>query len=233
MSIIQNNWHKSWNNFFNEQNIEKIKEIENKINKNFYPIESKVLKFTENDLKKIKYIILGMDPYPSDYIKNGIITPEATGRSFEVDSLNNWNQKFKQSSLRNIVKTIYYNKYNKKISMDEIRELINEDKFKLKQPKEWFNSLEEQGVLFLNASLTVEPGKPDSHRKYWNDFMDSLIEYINENSDAKWCVWGDKAYNRIKNIVNQENIIKSSHPRVDKFVLENCFQYMKDINWLG
>ena len=233
MSIIPKTWHSSWNAFMTESIIEELKEIESKIGKNIYPEEKNVLRFLNNDLNNVKCIIVGMDPYPSSFSKNGKEIPIATGRSFEVQNIENWQQKFKQSSLRNILKTIYYNKTGQKKSMEELRDMIEKKEFCIKQPKEWFDSLENQGVLFLNASLTVEPGKPDSHRKIWNKFMTKLIKYISQNKNIKWLLWGDKAKTRVLPIIDESTAIISQHPRLDGFVKENCFKEIKEINWYG
>ena len=93
--------------------------------------------------------------------------------------------------------------------------------------------MENQGVLFLNASLTVEPGKPDSHRKIWDKFMTKLIKYISQNKNIKWLLWGDKAKTRVLPIIDESTAIISQHPRLDGFVKENCFKEIKEINWYG
>lgn len=102
------NIHSSWEELLTKDNIKLLDEIEEKIGNNYYPATKNVLRFLEQDLNKIKCIIVGMDPYPSCYTdKNNNILPIATGRSFEVANLTSWQDKFKQSSLRNILKTLY------------------------------------------------------------------------------------------------------------------------------
>lgn len=227
--IPENNW-----NFINEKRISELKKIHESIS-DFFPRKDKVLRFLESDFNNLKYIIVGMEPYPSSYEIDGTVIPEATGRSFEVSSMQNktWASKFKQSSLRNILKTIYYNETGKIIKLDEIRKEIENDMFKILDPTAWFDEMEKQGVLFLNASLTVEPYNVGSHTNLWNDFMTNLIEYINKNSNAKWMLWGNDAKARVYDLVDKDKCILSCHPRLAKFVDENCFQYAKDINWTG
>lgn len=240
MSIIPKTWHPSWDDFMNLKNIYgqnitllELKQIEKQIGE-IFPKEENVLRFLQNDLNNIKIIIVGMEPYPSSFEKDGNIYPIATGRSFEIANVINWNQKFKQSSLRNILKTIYYNEYGEIISLEILRNKIKNNEFSIKQPKEWFDSLEKQGVLFLNATLTVEPYNVDSHTKIWSNFMNNLMIYIsNKNKNIKWLLWGNKAQERILSIINPENAICSCHPRLFEFVNENCFSKIKEINWLG
>lgn len=225
--IPENNW-----NFINEKRIKQLEQIYDKID-SFYPTEKNVLRFLENDFNNIQYIIVGMDPYPSSFIKEGVETPQATGRSFEVASISSWNEKFKQSSLRNILKTIYLNETGQKKSLEEIREEIKSGTFRILSPHEWYDNLEKQGVIFLNATLTVEPGKPNSHVSLWDAFMEDLIVHIDSNSDAKWLLWGNDAKKRVFDLVREDQCILSCHPRLAQFVDENCFAKTHNIDWKG
>ena len=94
--------HPSWNDFiYDNNNLQELQNIENAISKykEYFPLNDKVFRFLENDLSAVKYIVLGMDPYPSYYVENGTIIPIATGRSFEVSNIKSWKQKFKQKGL--------------------------------------------------------------------------------------------------------------------------------------
>lgn len=228
-TIPDNNW-----NFMNQERYKKLKKIYENMEE-FYPAEDKVLRFLETDFTKLQYIILGMEPYPTAYEKDGILIPEATGRSFEVSSMKDktWISKFKQSSLRNLLKTVYLNDTGEKKSLSQIREEIQNGQFFIENPAEWFDTMERQGVLFLNASLTVEPNHVGSHSKLWEDFMKDLILHINKNSKAHWLLWGNTAIERISGLVEERCCIKTCHPRLARFVDENCFQYTKNINWVG
>jgi uracil-DNA glycosylase len=177
-----------------------------------------------------------MEPYPTSFVRNEEEIPMATGRSFEVSILEgeDWNYKIKQSSLRNILKTIYYNETNNIIPLEDIRKKINDKSFEILNPTDLFNNLESQGVLFLNATLTVEKENVDSHRKYWEYFMNELVKYIiSKNKDVKWLLWGDKAKQRILPLIDETNAVISQHPRLAGFVNENCFGKIKNINWIG
>lgn len=228
------NIHPSWKDFFTKEIIEELDKIENKIGSNYFPKKENVLRFTNLDLNEIKYIIVGMEPYPSSYEKNGIVYPIATGRSFEIDNIYSWSQKFKQSSLRNIIKTIYFNYNNKKINLETLREKIASKEFNIKSPKEWYDSLEKQGVMFLNATLTVEPYNVDSHTKIWETFMNKLIKYINNNNkNILFLLWGNKAQERVLPLIDTKNAICNQHPRLVGFIDENCFEKLDKVNWLG
>ena len=105
MSIIPNNWHSSWDDFMSAENIYKqkvtlleLKNIEKQLGE-IFPLEDNVLRFLQNDLDNMKAVIVGMEPYPSSFEKDGNIFPIATGRSFEIANVTDWNQKFKQCGI--------------------------------------------------------------------------------------------------------------------------------------
>lgn len=226
-------WDESWNDFMTEKIITILNKIELEIkDTNYYPKKENVLRFLNTDLKNIKYIIVGMEPYPSfDNVNN---CPQATGRSFEVSEIlgKDWNYKIKQSSLRNILKSLYYNETGKKESMANIRKAINDKKFTIANPGDWFDKMEEQGVLFLNSTLTVEAGNVGSHKKIWDEFRKLLINFLKDR-DIKWMLWGNNAKDEVGKYLDASKIIQAPHPRLDEFILENTFKYATDINWKG
>jgi len=72
-----------------------------------------------------------------------------------------------------------------------------------------------EGVLLLNAVLTVEQQKPTSHKeKGWEIFTDEIIKIINKKeSPVVFILWGNYARNKKKLITNQNHyIIESPHP---------------------
>ncbi len=73
----------------------------------------------------------------------------------------------------------------------------------------------EQGVLLINAVMTVEAHKASSHaQKGWEDFTDAVIRYLNEQSDPKvFILWG--AFAGAKRPMIDETrhlVIQSAHP---------------------
>ena len=72
-----------------------------------------------------------------------------------------------------------------------------------------------QGVLLLNAVLTVEEHKPTSHKnKGWETFTDDVIKIINEKKEpVVFILWGAYARNKKTLITNPIHyIIESAHP---------------------
>lgn len=71
-----------------------------------------------------------------------------------------------------------------------------------------------QGILLLNASLTVLEKTPGAHLKYWKNFTQFVIDYINKNCEnIVFVAWGAFAYNKMKNIdLSKNHLLVSSHP---------------------
>ena len=222
----------SYKDFFTDENKTLLKNILNEISSDIYfPDIYSIFLFARIPISDIKCVFLGMEPYASWFKAGDSLISEATGRSFEVRSVSDWNQKFKQSSLRNILKSLYYLHTGQKESLDVIREKINRSEFPLSKPHIWFDKMEEQGVVFLNASLTVKKDAPNSHKTLWEEFTTRLIEYINcKNPHIKWILAGNQAQEKALNFTN--NSIATHHPRLDSFVAECPFKYIKEVDWI-
>ncbi|MDN5510882.1 uracil-DNA glycosylase [Acinetobacter sp.] len=73
----------------------------------------------------------------------------------------------------------------------------------------------EQGVLLLNAVLTVEAGQPTSHQKRgWEDFTDHIIDVLNEQCEhIVFIFWGAYAQRKGQRIdQNKHLVLKAAHP---------------------
>lgn len=72
-----------------------------------------------------------------------------------------------------------------------------------------------QGVFLLNTILTVEKGKPLSHKnKGWEIFTTRVIQEINNDNNPKvFLLWGKEAQ-KLKSLITNERhlIIESNHP---------------------
>ena len=117
----------------------------------YLPENERVLRFSRMPLSSVRVVILGQDPYPQP--------GAATGRSFEVGTVSSWTQPFRQSSLRNILRAIYAAYEGEPLAWSAVREKIARGEFRILPPDRLWDDLEAQGVLFLNAYLTVAPGK--------------------------------------------------------------------------
>lgn len=73
----------------------------------------------------------------------------------------------------------------------------------------------EQGVLLLNAVLTVEDGKAASHQKKgWEQFTDAIIHKLNEEREGLvYVLWGSYAQKKAAFVDHKKNfVIESVHP---------------------
>lgn len=72
-----------------------------------------------------------------------------------------------------------------------------------------------QGLLMLNAVLTVRSHCPNSHKnKGWEKFTDIIIQAVNAKSDpVVFVLWGNYAQKKLKLIdTNRHTVIQSAHP---------------------
>lgn len=73
----------------------------------------------------------------------------------------------------------------------------------------------DQGVLLLNAVLTVEAGLANSHQgKGWEEFTDAVIDLLNrEREGIVFLLWGSyaQAKGRLIN-TNRHRVLKAPHP---------------------
>ena len=104
-----------------------------------------------------------------------------------------------------------------------------------------------QGVLLLNAIMSVEKDTPLSHKdKGWEIFTDNIIKYLNEREKPiAFVLWGNYARSKKELITNKNHyIIESAHPsplsasrgflgskpfsKINEFLKENNFE---QIDW--
>ena len=141
--------------------------------------------FNQFDFENLKVVIIGQDPYHGE--------GEANGLCFSV------NDSIKiPPSLVNIFKE------------------INSDFGTIFLPTS--GNLErwaKQGILLLNASLTVRKDIPNSHKHLkWNVFTDAVIKIISDKKEnVVFLLWGNFAIQKEKLIDSTKHkILKSGHP---------------------
>lgn len=167
----------------------KAKIIELRKTKNIYPIASNVYNaFKLCPYDKVRVVLIGSEPY---HIKD-------TSNGLSYSSLS----KETPPSLLNIFKEIQRSLYPN----DKIEEL-----FKTNDLSCWAK----QGVLLLNTCLTVEEGKPNSHKGFgWEKLVKHVIQLLdNHENSICFVLWGDNAKEWEKHILNKKHyIIRSVHP---------------------
>ena len=77
------------------------------------------------------------------------------------------------------------------------------------------DSWAEQGVLMLNATLTVRAHQPNSHKDLgWDKFTDFIIQQVSEKKEnVVFVLWGAFAQKKL-NLIDEKKhfVIQSAHP---------------------
>jgi uracil-DNA glycosylase len=141
--------------------------------------------FQQTPFTKVKVVILGQDPYHGENQAHGLSFSVQKGITIPP-------------SLRNIYKEL----------TTDIPGFTIPNHGNL---TEWA----EQGVLLLNASLTVRAGTPGSHQKRgWEMFTDMVIKTLSDKKEGiVFILWGAFAQAKAELIDESKHyIIKSPHP---------------------
>jgi uracil-DNA glycosylase len=233
-SLLPANIHSSWHSFLTDDLILLLNRIEKQLQDEsaFTPSMENILRFLTLDLSSMKAIIIGQDPYP----QLGV----ATGRAFEVGSLQSWHDTFRNTSLRNIVRALYAVDHpHNLLTFIDIKKEMKAERFHLLPPSLLFEHWEKQGVLLINTSFSCRIGEPASHAKLWASFTNRLFCYINfRQPDLIWLLWGKHATKATENI-HLRKVLMSCHPmicchRADDFLFGeiNPFRELREtINW--
>ncbi len=79
----------------------------------------------------------------------------------------------------------------------------------------YLGSWANEGILLLNATLTVQEGKAGSHKgKGWERFTDAIISLLNaRETPIAFILWGSYAKEKTKLITNERHaVFASAHP---------------------
>lgn len=177
-------FHESWRPLFNQFNFNDIDELYNGVEP-VYPKKEDLFKVFQLPVEDIRVVLLGQDPYHGP--------GQAHGLSFSVP-----NGVSIPPSLRNIYKELQ-------------NEFPDRDyKFTNGNLEKWFY---EEKIFLLNASLSVERSKPNSHVNVWQKFTDSTIQFISEqNNNCVFLLLGNFAKAKEVYIKNKTNVVKGVHP---------------------
>jgi len=176
---------------FHKQLVQKAYAQANRGLKVFPPREMVFNAMRITPFSEVRVVIIGQDPYFNEHPSLG---PEAHGLCFSV----------RQGipappSLKNIFKEIdesIYGGKSRQVSTDLTR---------------WAK----QGIVLLNASLTVIAGNPNSHATLgWHRLTDNIIETISAKKEhVVFMLWGAFAQKK-SDLIDpvKHNILKASHP---------------------
>ncbi len=151
-----------------------------------YPPREKMFAAFDNlSPSSLKAVIIGQDPYHNP--------GQAMGLSFSVPE---------GVPLPPSLKNVY-------------KEIENDLNIKMNFNNGDLTPWAKQGVLLLNAYLSVRAGKPLSHKRLeYDEFMEDAMEYIDKlEQPIVFLLWGNFAKRYKKMIHNPKHlIIESSHP---------------------
>lgn len=155
-------------------------------NKTVYPPPSFIFRaFELTPFDKVKVVILGQDPYHEPGQANGLCFAVNKGVR-------------PPPSVANIFK--------------EIKSDLGRD---TNYPDGDLTGWAEQGVLLLNATLTVEAHKAGSHQKKgWEQFTDAVVRVLSEKKEGLvFILWGNYAKQKGAGIDTTKHLVLSSpHP---------------------
>ena len=188
MTRTYNGWDELFNREFSKPYFVQLKSflVQEYATKRIYPPKRLMLNAFDNTAyNDVNVVILGQDPYYNPH--------QAMGMSFSVPQ-----GIAPPKSLINIFKEIE----------DELgvkSQIVGGD----------LTPWAKQGVLLLNTVLTVEEGKPNSHKdRGWEKFTDAVIQYLNERERGMvFLLWGRNAYEKKQLITNPQHLVLTcAHP---------------------
>lgn len=184
--------NQSWNNQLNQEFqkpyfLELMQQVEQEYATTtcFPPKELIFNAFEQFDFEETKVVIIGQDPYHG--------TGEANGLCFSVND-----GVAIPPSLKNI--------------FTEINSEYDRILFPTSGNLERWSK---QGVLLLNAGLTVRQDAANSHKHLkWNLFTDAVIQLLNDNcTHLVFLLWGSFAHKKGKMITREKHLVlETGHP---------------------
>ncbi len=187
-----------------------------------------------------KIVVFGQDPYPRK--------ESARGYAFWDGKIKSWENPL-SPSFRNIIKSILINENlaTKENKIKDLRRILKDNK--IFSPDDFFKNSIENGVVWLNASLTFESKSQtdlNAHLKFWKPIIEEIINTLLENSkNIIFVFWGSKSLKLQKYIQTLEfsnyHFVSNCHPMLESFHNKNSFKEIdkilinlneKKIKWL-
>ncbi len=186
---IEQGWKNVLKNEFNKDYFAEIVtwlKTEKISNSTVYPPGSQIFNaFEQTPFDQLKVVLIGQDPYHGPGQAHGLSFSVPTGIK-------------PPPSLQNIFKEI-------------------EADLGIKMPRDYGNLTPwaKQGLLLLNASLTVRADQPNSHARIgWMEFTDAVIKIISaKKSNVVFLLWGRFAQEKQPLIDETRHyVLKAAHP---------------------
>lgn len=153
-----------------------------------------------------KVVILGQDPYHEEGQAHGLAFSVQKGIKWPPSLMNI----FKEVQNETGIKIFTEENRNRFSGRDSEKELIKKD-----GTKGCLSKWAEQGVLLLNATLTVRAGAAGSHRGHgWEELTDAIIKKLSDREEPLvFILWGKNARDK-KTLISSSRhlIIEGAHP---------------------
>ena len=188
-SLIEESWRKELAKELSSSYFQKLEQFVDKKRQSnqVFPAHEDMFSWSHLcPLKSVKVVIIGQDPYHD--------LNQAHGLCFSVKK-----GVLPPPSLKNIFKELSQ-EFPENFQNPEHGELT-----------EWAK----QGVLLLNAVLTVDAHKANSHKgQGWEKFTDAVIRLVNKNcQDVVYFLWGAPAQKKAECVDRSKNLVlKAVHP---------------------
>eukprot|EP00633_Aureoumbra_lagunensis_P001412 CAMPEP_0197295988 /NCGR_PEP_ID=MMETSP0890-20130614/37207_1 /TAXON_ID=44058 ORGANISM="Aureoumbra lagunensis, Strain CCMP1510" /NCGR_SAMPLE_ID=MMETSP0890 /ASSEMBLY_ACC=CAM_ASM_000533 /LENGTH=519 /DNA_ID=CAMNT_0042772287 /DNA_START=13 /DNA_END=1572 /DNA_ORIENTATION=- len=182
-----------------------------------------------NDPSKWRVIAFGQNPYPRKESATGIAMFDAA-----IDS---WDSKKfgSTTSMRCLIKAAAQSKYkiDANMKVDALRAFIKHRN--TVSPTQWFQCLLTQGVLLLNAALTVTSGSSPAlsikqHRSFWEPIIATIIDEIlkakieqgasEEDKKIVFLWWGNESL-KVKTFLTK-NVLNKYHNKFNIIHIQHC-----------
>eukprot|EP00729_Bicosta_minor_P001359 gene1359-21701_t len=188
-ALMAPSWRKALEPEFSKPYFLRLKtflETEKKNGKTIFPNIENVFSWSHAcELSKVKVVILGQDPYHGPGQAHGLCF------SFRTEALKQIDVKVRYKELKTDIPGFNPPKHGH------------------------LQTWADQGVLLLNAVLTVQKANANSHKdKGWETFTDAVIKTINTNyNNVVFILWGGYAQKKGKGIDKKKHhIITGPHP---------------------
>ena len=180
---------------------------------NVYPKKEHLFRVFEMNVRDIKVLLLGQDPYHGPGQAHGLSFSVPTGKPIPP-------------SLRNIFKEL-------QSEFPERNYTFNSGNL-----EQWFYR---EKIFLLNASLSVIEGIPESMMYIWEEFTNDVIKYVSDNnSNCVFLLLGKYAKSKDVFISNKSKIVRGVHPSpmaaMHGFFGSNVFKQVEQtlgatVNW--
>lgn len=152
-----------------------------------FPPHDQVWSWTQHfDVKETKVVIIGQDPYHGPMQAHGLCFSVKHGIKPPPSLLNMY------------------------------KELENDENVCFTRPAHgYLEGWSKQGVLLLNAVLTVRSGQANSHKdRGWEKFTDAVIRMVSDvcEESVVFLLWGSYAQKKAISVNKRHHLLKSVHP---------------------